>query len=255
MRYALQWPCERDSVATSPLSLAPAALTTVSSQCVFGKRVFTCNRVKHRTVQWPQKPETESLAFAATVDRKGSWVLLLGGGGVMGVRIPCGWPQRPWQGPVLSGIGSSLPTPARFAEEACALLTSSKFEACHHAVSPLPYLQNCRYDVCSCSDGRDCLCSAVANYAAACARKGVHVGWREPDFCGECPMTTYSPLGGPPKLWHLVGSTPPVLFKGTFFELFHLETGPSDKRGPAVHLQPFLRPAFCSWLVVGWVQA
>ncbi|XP_031239331.1 von Willebrand factor isoform X1 [Mastomys coucha] len=81
------------------------------------------------------------------------------------------------------------PRLARFAEEACALLTSSKFEACHRAVSPLPYLQNCRYDVCSCSDGRDCLCNAVANYAAACARKGVHIGWREPGFCAlGCPQ-------------------------------------------------------------------
>ncbi|XP_028610247.1 von Willebrand factor [Grammomys surdaster] len=81
------------------------------------------------------------------------------------------------------------PRLTRFAEEACALLTSSKFEACHRAVSPLPYLQNCRYDVCSCSDGRDCLCSAVANYADACARRGVHIGWREPGFCAlDCPQ-------------------------------------------------------------------
>ncbi|EFB19326.1 hypothetical protein PANDA_020489, partial [Ailuropoda melanoleuca] len=81
------------------------------------------------------------------------------------------------------------PRLTRFADEACALLTSSKFEACHRAVGPLPYVQNCRYDVCSCSDGRDCLCSAVANYAAACARKGVHIGWREPSFCAlSCPQ-------------------------------------------------------------------
>uniref|UniRef100_A0A8C0KND2 von Willebrand factor n=1 Tax=Canis lupus dingo TaxID=286419 RepID=A0A8C0KND2_CANLU len=81
------------------------------------------------------------------------------------------------------------PRQARFAEEACALLTSSKFEPCHRAVGPQPYVQNCRYDVCSCSDGRDCLCSAVANYAAACARRGVHIAWREPGFCAlSCPQ-------------------------------------------------------------------
>lgn len=80
------------------------------------------------------------------------------------------------------------PRQSRFAEEACALLTSAKFEACHAAVSPQPYLRNCRFDVCSCTDGRDCLCDAVANYAAACARKGVRVAWREPDFCAlNCP--------------------------------------------------------------------
>uniref|UniRef100_A0A8C8XT74 von Willebrand factor n=5 Tax=Panthera TaxID=9688 RepID=A0A8C8XT74_PANLE len=81
------------------------------------------------------------------------------------------------------------PRLTRFAEQSCALLTSSKFEACHRVVSPLPYVQNCRYDVCSCSDGKDCLCSAVANYAAACARRGVHIGWREPSFCAlSCPQ-------------------------------------------------------------------
>uniref|UniRef100_A0A8C0KRV4 von Willebrand factor n=1 Tax=Canis lupus dingo TaxID=286419 RepID=A0A8C0KRV4_CANLU len=80
------------------------------------------------------------------------------------------------------------PRQARFAEEACALLTSSKFEPCHRAVGPQPYVQNCRYDVCSCSDGRDCLCSAVANYAAACARRGVHIAWREPGFSLSCPQ-------------------------------------------------------------------
>lgn len=166
------------------------------------------------------------------------------------MRIPCSGPQRLWHGRILTSTGFSLSATARFAEEACALLTSSKFEACHHAVSPLPYLQNCRYDVCSCADGQDCLCSAVANYAAACAGKGVHIGWREPDFCGECPINTFH---NPLKLsWHLVRPCSPVLFKDPLFELFHLETGPSDKPGSIVHLQPFF-PAFCSWLVVTWV--
>lgn len=97
-------------------------------------------------------------------------------------------------GRVLSSWACSCVSPtATFAEEACALLTSSKFEACHHVVSPLPYLRNCRYDVCSCSDGQDCLCSAVASYAAACARRGVHVGWREPSFCGGCSLQATHP--------------------------------------------------------------
>ncbi|XP_055965485.1 von Willebrand factor-like, partial [Sorex fumeus] len=80
------------------------------------------------------------------------------------------------------------PRQTRFAEEACALLTSARFEACHAAVGPQPYLRNCRFDVCSCADGRDCVCDAVASYAAACARKGVSIGWREPGFCAlNCP--------------------------------------------------------------------
>ncbi|KFP30561.1 von Willebrand factor, partial [Colius striatus] len=70
--------------------------------------------------------------------------------------------------------------------ESCSILMTSAFEPCHHEVSPTPYVKNCRFDVCSCSNGKDCLCSAIANYAAACARRNVLVPWREPDFC---PMT------------------------------------------------------------------
>ncbi|XP_009511474.2 von Willebrand factor [Phalacrocorax carbo] len=78
------------------------------------------------------------------------------------------------------------PRLAKYAEDSCSILMSSAFEPCHHEVSPTPYVKNCRFDVCSCSNGKDCLCSAIANYAAACARKNVLVQWREPDFC---PMT------------------------------------------------------------------
>ncbi|KAM5263526.1 von Willebrand factor [Ctenodactylus gundi] len=94
------------------------------------------------------------------------------------------------------------PRQTRFAEEACALLTSSKFEACHPFVSPLPYLQNCRYDVCSCSDSQGCLCDAVASYAAACARRGVHVGWRKSGLCAlSCPQgQVYLQCGTPCNL-------------------------------------------------------
>ena len=109
--------------------------------------------------------------------------------------------------PVL-GPGHAPPFPtAKFADQACAILTSPKFEACHSAVGPLPYLLNCRYDVCACSDGRDCLCDAVASYAAACARRGVHVGWRGPSFCGECAprllplQASQRDLLGCPLLW------------------------------------------------------
>lgn len=75
---------------------------------------------------------------------------------------------------------------AKYAEESCSLLMAPAFEPCHHAVSPTPYVKNCRFDVCSCSSGKDCLCSAIANYAAACARKSILVQWRQPDFCCKC---------------------------------------------------------------------
>ncbi|KAI2653383.1 von Willebrand factor [Labeo rohita] len=65
------------------------------------------------------------------------------------------------------------PKRVRFAEEACAVLLSTKFEPCHFVVNPEPYVKNCRFDVCSCADGQECLCEAVRSYAAACAAKGV----------------------------------------------------------------------------------
>ncbi|KAM7022548.1 von Willebrand factor [Passerculus sandwichensis] len=77
---------------------------------------------------------------------------------------------------------------AKYAEDSCSVLMSSAFEPCHYVVSPTPYVKNCRFDVCSCSSGKDCLCSAIANYAAACARKSILVEWRQPDFCPmACP--------------------------------------------------------------------
>uniref|UniRef100_UPI00398F30FB von Willebrand factor n=1 Tax=Pristiophorus japonicus TaxID=55135 RepID=UPI00398F30FB len=78
------------------------------------------------------------------------------------------------------------PKRARYAEEVCSVLLLTEFEPCHHEVNPAPFLKICHYDVCACSNGKECLCSAVSSYAAICARKGVLVNWRSPDFC---PMT------------------------------------------------------------------
>ncbi|KAM8973916.1 von Willebrand factor isoform 2-T2 [Pelodytes ibericus] len=75
------------------------------------------------------------------------------------------------------------PRRARFAEDVCFSIMSSTFEACHSKVNPAPYLKNCRYDVCACSDGKECMCSAFATYALACSRKGVVIDWRTPEFC------------------------------------------------------------------------
>ncbi|XP_059702157.1 von Willebrand factor isoform X2 [Haemorhous mexicanus] len=88
---------------------------------------------------------------------------------------------------------------AKYAEDSCSVLMSPAFEPCHHEVSPTPYVKNCRFDVCSCSSGKDCLCSAIANYAAACARKSILVEWRQPNFCPmACPEgQVYQQCGTP----------------------------------------------------------
>ncbi|TRY64777.1 hypothetical protein DNTS_014301, partial [Danionella cerebrum] len=81
------------------------------------------------------------------------------------------------------------PKRVRFAEEACSVLLSLKFEPCHSEVNPEPYVKNCRYDVCACADGQECLCEAVRSYAATCTARGVMVNWRSPGYCAElrCP--------------------------------------------------------------------
>ncbi|CAH2276180.1 von Willebrand factor [Pelobates cultripes] len=75
------------------------------------------------------------------------------------------------------------PKRARYADEVCLMIMTSTFEPCHDKVNPEPYLKNCRYDVCSCSDGKECMCSAFSMYAVACSRKGVIIDWRTPEFC------------------------------------------------------------------------
>lgn len=88
---------------------------------------------------------------------------------------------------------------AKYAEDSCSVLFSPLFEPCHPEVSPSPYVKNCRYDVCSCSSGKDCLCAAVSAYASACSQKGVLISWRQPDFCAlSCPEgQIYQQCGSP----------------------------------------------------------
>ncbi|XP_075066326.1 von Willebrand factor [Mixophyes fleayi] len=75
------------------------------------------------------------------------------------------------------------PRRARYAEDVCSAFMDNIFQPCHNEVNPLPYMKNCRYDVCSCSNGKECMCSAFSTYAAACSRKGVLIEWRTPEFC------------------------------------------------------------------------
>lgn len=73
----------------------------------------------------------------------------------------------------------------RFAEEACSVIMSDVFSACHILVNPEPFQRFCRYDVCTCADSEECLCSALSAYAAACAARGVLLSWRSRSLCGN----------------------------------------------------------------------
>ena len=64
------------------------------------------------------------------------------------------------------------------------MLMSEAFGPCHFLVNPGPFLRFCQYDVCACSSSEECLCSALASYAAACSARGVLLHWRTPSLCG-----------------------------------------------------------------------
>ncbi|KAK7891491.1 hypothetical protein WMY93_023454 [Mugilogobius chulae] len=74
------------------------------------------------------------------------------------------------------------PKRVRFAEESCSVLLSAVFSPCHFLVNPAPFQRFCRFDVCACSDGQACLCSALAAYASACSARGL-LNWRSASLC------------------------------------------------------------------------
>eukprot|EP00066_Takifugu_rubripes_P015898 XP_011605164.1 PREDICTED: von Willebrand factor isoform X1 [Takifugu rubripes] len=75
------------------------------------------------------------------------------------------------------------PKRVRFAEEACSVILSDEFSACHFLLNPGPFQRICRYDVCACVDSEECLCTALSAYAAACAARGVLLSWRSHSLC------------------------------------------------------------------------
>ncbi|RXN22576.1 intestinal mucin [Labeo rohita] len=72
-----------------------------------------------------------------------------------------------------------------WAVKQCRIITSPVFTDCHSLVDSGPYYDACERDTCACDSGGDCdcLCTAVAAYAAECRKRGACVAWRRPDFC------------------------------------------------------------------------
>ncbi|XP_069771470.1 mucin-6-like [Narcine bancroftii] len=64
-----------------------------------------------------------------------------------------------------------------YAEEKCNIIKSHVFKSCHF-ISPEQFYDQCRQEVCSCSDLKSCLCSALANYAHICLLYGVYIDFR-----------------------------------------------------------------------------
>ncbi|XP_039253501.2 uncharacterized protein LOC120330683 isoform X1 [Styela clava] len=67
------------------------------------------------------------------------------------------------------------------------LLDQSSFGPCHKKVLPGPYIESCKFDVCSTSIKRTSIyfCVALSAYADECLRKGVILNWRTEDICKE----------------------------------------------------------------------
>uniref|UniRef100_A0A8D0F7W1 VWFD domain-containing protein n=1 Tax=Strix occidentalis caurina TaxID=311401 RepID=A0A8D0F7W1_STROC len=60
------------------------------------------------------------------------------------------------------------------------------FRACHHAINPTPFLEDCAFDACHYKGHRDTLCKAIAAYVTECQGRGIAVEpWRTPSFCAE----------------------------------------------------------------------
>uniref|UniRef100_A0A8C7E845 VWFD domain-containing protein n=1 Tax=Nothoprocta perdicaria TaxID=30464 RepID=A0A8C7E845_NOTPE len=68
----------------------------------------------------------------------------------------------------------------------CGLLAGPPFAACHAALDPAPFVEDCAFDVCQYGGHHDMLCAAVAAYVAACQQRGLRLGpWRTPELCSE----------------------------------------------------------------------
>ena len=74
----------------------------------------------------------------------------------------------------------------QIADKKCGKLKSYPFTQCHQVVLPDPYVQACKYDVCGSSDGRNCLCNAIAAYTKECSEHGVVIDWRTENIFPEC---------------------------------------------------------------------
>lgn len=79
------------------------------------------------------------------------------------------------------------------AERKCNVLKKYPFQGCHHTVNPEDgYVANCKYDVCGCQDGTLCYCSALEDYAHACAQLGHVVNWKNTGVAPECGKSIFS---------------------------------------------------------------
>lgn len=89
------------------------------------------------------------------------------------------------------GCGSSCPRCAneRPARSQCELIRAADgpLSFCHEQVDPVPYFNDCVFDVCiSGNRGRELLCRAVETYVSACQSANVRIySWRDNTTCSK----------------------------------------------------------------------
>jgi len=76
----------------------------------------------------------------------------------------------------------------QLAESYCSNITGKLFSDCHTQVDPIPYYDDCLYDVCSCHPGQfsRCYCQILASYALECSHQNTIIDWRR--GVRECGM-------------------------------------------------------------------
>ncbi|XP_068629642.1 hemocytin [Battus philenor] len=77
------------------------------------------------------------------------------------------------------------PQRKEWASSTCGALKRFPFTLCHAEVPVEAHVRACEADACACDAGDDCrcACAAIANYAHACAARGVTFNWRTQDLC------------------------------------------------------------------------
>ena len=73
------------------------------------------------------------------------------------------------------------------AELRCNVLQQEIFAYCNSIINPIPFINDCVYDLCYCNeeDREACFCNSISNYARICANNGIVIPeWRN-SFCSK----------------------------------------------------------------------
>ncbi|KAF1494075.1 IgGFc-binding protein, partial [Megadyptes antipodes antipodes] len=83
----------------------------------------------------------------------------------------------------------------------CGLLVKKQgpFSACHSAIDPAPYFEDCLFDTCLYKGHQEMVCHSIRAYVTACQSQGIRIRqWRSAAFCSPvCPPNQHYELCGP----------------------------------------------------------